>query len=86
VHVEGLTVPASGPRWLRKIDRALGWLIAIPTAILVLLEIFVLLGGVIARYAFHNPIIWSDELASTCFFGLRCLDRLSRSIVPSTCA
>ena len=81
MHVESLTIPATGPRWLRKIDHALGWLIAIPTAILVLLEIFVLLGGVIARYAFHYPIIWSDELASTLF-----LWRLSRSIAPSTCA
>ena len=73
MHVESLTIPATGPRWLRKIDHALGWLIAIPTAILVLLEIFVLLGGVIARYAFHNPIIWSDELASTLFLWLAML-------------
>jgi TRAP-type C4-dicarboxylate transport system permease small subunit len=41
--------------------------------LLVLLEIFVLLGGVIARYAFHNPIIWSDELASTLFLWLAML-------------
>ncbi len=73
MHVEALTIPASGPRWLRKIDHALGWLIAIPTAILVLLEIVVLLSGVIARYAFHNPIIWSDELASTLFLWLAML-------------
>ena len=51
----------------------MGLLIAIPTALLVLLEIFVLLGGVIARYAFHNPIIWSDELASTLFLWLAML-------------
>ena len=38
-----------------------------------LLEIFVLLGGVISRYAFHNPIIWSDELASTLFLWLAML-------------
>ena len=42
----------------------LGSSIDVPTALLVLLEIFVLLGGVIARYVFHHPIIWSDELAS----------------------
>ena len=59
MHIEGLIVTASGPSWLKKVDRGLGLLIAIPTALLVLLEIFVLLGGVIARYAFHNPIILS---------------------------
>jgi TRAP-type C4-dicarboxylate transport system permease small subunit len=73
VHIEGLIVTASGPDWLKKFDRGLGLLIAIPTALLVLLEIFVLLGGVIARYAFHNPIIWSDELASTLFLWLAML-------------
>jgi len=70
---EGLIVTPSAPRWLRKLDRTLGLLIALPTAALVLLEIFVLLGGVIARYVFHNPIIWSDELASTLFLWLAML-------------
>ena len=55
---------------LRKVDRALGTIIAIPTAALVVLEVLVLLGGVIARYVFHHPIIWSDELASTLFLWL----------------
>jgi TRAP-type C4-dicarboxylate transport system permease small subunit len=73
VHIEGPIVTASAPIWLKKLDRALGLLIAIPTALLVLLEIFVLLGGVIARYAFHSPIIWSDELASTLFLWLAML-------------
>ena len=36
VHIEGLIVTASGPDWLRTFDRTLGWLIAIPTAVLVL--------------------------------------------------
>jgi len=70
---ESLIVTPSAPRWLRKLDRTLGLLIAVPTAALVLLEIFVLLGGVIARYVFHNPIIWSDELASTLFLWLAML-------------
>ena len=30
-------------------------------ALLVAAEIGVLLAGVIARYVFHNPLIWSDE-------------------------
>jgi len=66
-----VTPPRAG--WLRKLDRTLGLAIAVPTALLVLLEIFVLLGGVISRYVFHHPIIWSDELASTLFLWLAML-------------
>ncbi len=58
---------------LRRLDRAVGVAIAVPTAALVLLEIVVLLGGVVSRYAFHHPIIWSDELASTLFLWLAML-------------
>jgi tripartite ATP-independent transporter DctM subunit len=73
VHSKDPIATASGPGWLKTIDRGLGLLIAVPTAALVLLEIFVLLGGVISRYAFHHPIIWSDELASTLFLWLAML-------------
>ncbi|WP_375776013.1 TRAP transporter large permease subunit [Bradyrhizobium sp. ma5] len=58
---------------LRKLDRLLGIAIAVPTAALVLVEVFVLLGGVVSRYVFHHPIIWSDELASTLFLWLAML-------------
>jgi tripartite ATP-independent transporter DctM subunit len=58
---------------LRRLDRAVGIAIAVPTAALVLLEILVLLSGVVSRYAFHHPIIWSDELASTLFLWLAML-------------
>jgi tripartite ATP-independent transporter DctM subunit len=73
MQTEGLIVTPAAPGWLRKWDRALGLLIGVPTAALVLLEIFVLLGGVISRYVFHSPIIWSDELASTLFLWLAML-------------
>ncbi|WP_249148663.1 TRAP transporter large permease subunit [Bradyrhizobium jicamae] len=58
---------------LPRLDRALGTVIAVPTAALVLVEVFVLLGGVTSRYVFHHPIIWSDELASTLFLWLAML-------------
>jgi tripartite ATP-independent transporter DctM subunit len=58
---------------LRKLDRLLGAVIAVPTAALVLVEVFVLLSGVVSRYVFHHPIIWSDELASTLFLWLAML-------------
>ena len=66
-----IATPSS--RWLRKLDRAIGMAIGIPTAVLVLLEILVLLGGVVSRYVFHHPIIWTDELASTLFLWLAML-------------
>ena len=73
MQTEGLIVTPPVPGWLRKLDRALGLLIAVPTAVLVVLEVCVLLGGVISRYAFHRPIIWTDELASTLFLWLAML-------------
>ena len=65
--------PRASTAWLARLDHALGLLVEIPTALLVLLEIFVLLAGVISRYVFHHPIIWSDELASSLFLWLAML-------------
>ncbi len=45
----------------------------IPAALLVVAEIVVLLAGVISRYVFHEPLIWSDELASILFLWLAML-------------
>src|SRR6476659_10336536 len=64
---------ADRPRWLAGLDTFLGFLIEIPAAILVLTEIVVLLAGVIGRYVFHSPIIWSDALASILFLWLAML-------------
>ncbi len=41
-----------------------------PTALLVLVEIGVLLAGVVSRFVFHKPFVWSDELASILFLWL----------------
>ena len=49
------------------------YLVEIPAALLVVAEIVVLLAGVIGRYVFHEPIIWSDELASILFLWLAML-------------
>ena len=48
-------------------------LVEIPAAILVLGEIVVLLAGIISRYVFHSPIIWTDELAGMLFLWLAML-------------
>ena len=73
-QMETQNLTAITPRaWLRKLDRAIGIAIGVPTAALVLIEVLVLLGGVVSRYAFHHPIIWTDELASTLFLWLAML-------------
>jgi tripartite ATP-independent transporter DctM subunit len=56
-----------------KLEHGLGWLVEIPTAILVVVEIVILFAGVVSRYVFHSPLIWSDELASILFLWLAML-------------
>ena len=57
----------------RKVDSGLGATVEAAAAGLVLVEIFVLLAGVISRYVFHKPLVWSDELASVLFLWLSML-------------
>ncbi|MDQ6638976.1 MAG: TRAP transporter large permease subunit [Pseudomonadota bacterium] len=54
-------------------EGALGWVVESVASTLVLVEIGVLFSGVVARYAFHHPIVWSDELASILFLWLSML-------------
>lgn len=56
-----------------RVQRFLGHCLAVPVALLVAAEIAVLLAGVVARYIFHAPLIWSDELASILFLWLAML-------------
>ncbi len=68
--------PAGGLRQARlgaHARQALGPLIEIPAALLVVAEVVVLLAGVVSRYVFHSPIVWSDELASILFLWLAML-------------
>jgi len=70
----GTPQPASGSRaWVAAADRLLGWVVEIPVAILVVAEIVILFAGVMARYVFHAPLVWSDELASILFLWLAML-------------
>ena len=57
----------------RGCERALHLLCASLAAILVAVEVGVLFAGVMARYVFHAPLIWSDELASILFLWLAML-------------
>ena len=70
--------PYSGGRhepiaWLEKLNKALGTLIEIPAALFVVAEVVVLLMGVTSRYLLHQPLVWSDELASILFLWLAML-------------
>eukprot|EP01132_Coremiostelium_polycephalum_P017417 gene17417-20857_t len=56
-----------------KLDRLLGHLVEFPVAILVVAEVVILFAGIIARYVVHQPLIWSDELASILFLWLAML-------------
>ncbi|MFL9926696.1 TRAP transporter large permease subunit [Herbaspirillum lusitanum] len=58
---------------LRKIDYFIGKLAEIPAALLVAVEILILFIGVVARYFFHHPLVWVDELASILFLWLAML-------------
>jgi tripartite ATP-independent transporter DctM subunit len=58
---------------LTSIDRTLGHLVEIPAALLVVAEVIILFIGVVARYGFHRPLIWSDELSSILFLWLAML-------------
>lgn len=64
-----LAPPAPG-RALAAATRGLALLVEVPTVLLVGAEVVVLFCGVTARYVFHRPIIWSDELASILFLWL----------------
>lgn len=55
------------------LERFLGFLVSFVAAVLVVSEIVILGAGVAARYVFHAPLVWSDELASILFLWLSML-------------
>ena len=76
VHFTPPPIPAvarTGAGVVRMIDRTIGLMAEIPVAALVVAEIVVLLMGVISRYVFHKPLLWTDELAATQFIWLAML-------------
>ena len=66
--------PSSGlGRAVDTLDRSVGGLVELAVALLVVIEIGLLGAGVTARYVFHAPLVWSDELASILFLWLSML-------------
>lgn len=67
-------VPAhAAARVALKLDMIIGCTVEAVAASLLLAEIIILGAGVAARYVFHVPLVWSDELASILFLWLSML-------------
>jgi len=64
---------AAGRSLLARFEASLGSMVEILAAGLVAAEIVILFGGVVSRYVFDRPLVWSDELASTLFLWLAML-------------
>jgi tripartite ATP-independent transporter DctM subunit len=73
VAIESPCEPRRRPSLAASIELFLGMLVEIPAAILVVAEIVILFAGVVARYGLRQPLIWSDELASSLFLWLAML-------------
>ncbi|MBV9749981.1 MAG: TRAP transporter large permease subunit, partial [Acetobacteraceae bacterium] len=67
------TIAGAAEQGLARADQTLGLLIEIPAAAAVAAEVVILLIGVIARFVFDSPLVWSDELASIVFLWLAML-------------
>jgi len=59
--------------WAAAVDRAIGAVVEPLTALLVIVEVFILAAGVFTRYVLRQPLVWSDELATILFLWLAML-------------
>lgn len=59
--------------WAAAIDRVIGMVTEPITAFLVVVEIIILAAGVFTRYVMHQPLVWTDELATILFLWLAML-------------
>ena len=73
MHSTDTRNPSASSSLVAALDRWIGLATEIPAALLVAADIVVLLAGVIARYVFHAPLVWSDELAGILFLWLSML-------------
>lgn len=58
---------------LSVVERLLGWIMEGTAAVLMVAEVIILLMGVISRFVFDAPLVWSDEIASLLFLWLAML-------------
>ena len=64
------TAPAAARRPLDLVERAIAVATEGTAAALVVAEVAILLMGVVSRFVFNAPLLWSDELASLLFLWL----------------
>jgi tripartite ATP-independent transporter DctM subunit len=69
-HSSEAAPAANAAGLLHRADAVLGRIVAAATAFILLVEVFLLLANVIARYVFNRPLVWGDELASILFVWL----------------
>ena len=60
-------------RVLICLNRGVMRVVGLIAVVLLVIETFVLLAGVISRYIMHSPLLWSDELAASLFIWLAML-------------
>lgn len=72
LHPDLAAPPALRPL-AAKLDHAFFSVIENVAAVLLIGEILILFAGIAARYVFHAPLIWSDELAQLMFIWLAML-------------
>ena len=78
VQLQTLSVSATAGEVSRRsfgatVEASLGSFVETVAAALVAIEIAILFAGVVSRYVFARPLIWSDELASILFLWLAML-------------
>src|SRR3954470_700648 len=56
-----------------RVENWLGRMVEVPVALLTAIEVAILFAGVVSRYVFRSPFVWSDELASILFLWLAML-------------
>ena len=64
---------APARHWQAGVVAVLGSVVEAVAGALVAMEVAILLCGVVARFVFQSPLIWSDELASALFLWLAML-------------
>jgi tripartite ATP-independent transporter DctM subunit len=63
----------AAPAFLAPVEAGIGMAVEIVAGALVAIETAILFAGVVSRYVFHQPLTWSDELASILFLWLAML-------------
>ena len=69
-HAAALTAAPTAGGPLDTVERVLGFAVEACACVLVVAETIILLMGVVSRFVFDRPLVWSDEIASLLFLWL----------------